>query len=1073
MSSDSDRSAFSLISYVFVRNTLARLLLLTLSFGGFLAYSGMIKETSPDLEIGVGIVQTEWSGGDPQSIEQQVTLKIEKELKSLKGVKRIQSGSYAGYSLIVVEFQPNVPQLGAMSRLRAKVSDAEGDLPKGAKRPKITPASINDSPVFSLRLHGMDDLARVGLLARDLRRELERVPGVNKAVVLGDREEVIQIRLIGARLAAHGIPPSQIKQAITNANVDMPWGDFDGEEIGAGFRLFARFRDIEDLKRLPVSQTASGRKILLRELADVTKGYEQEYARTYFADLSNGSSQRVYQPTIDISLTKRPGADVIKTITAVRTMLDREAAKATWPPSLRYSIVYDESTYINEDLLSIFNNGWQAMLAVFIILLISLTWREALVAGLAIPVAFGAGLIIVASIGYTLNSIVIVGMVLALGLLVDDFILMMEGMHENIFVKGKPFAESALATVKTFAIPSLSGSLTTILSMLPLLFIAGIEGKFIRQMPITSIACLVASYLISILLVVPLSGYLLRNRSDGSPVKKTKMDRLTEKASRSLAELLKRAFVRNRLIASMWIIGAVAVFGFSNVLFSTRPVEMMPKGDGRMLGITIELAPDASLETAQRCADIVGDLFLQKSYLTSVTKHVGEKSPFSVVSTTDQLSSTVGNYLIGFSLLFVPKDQRDRMLFEYVPELRAEVEEALMDIPGGVLTMTPDLGGASAEAPIRIELLGENMNVLREMALSVQAVLNATPGTTDVTNNIGSLKLDVRCVPKREAIHFFDFDASTVAQQVRTMMVNDEIGKFVAGDFKEDLKVRMGYAWPSRGGELGGPTDFAEVYLLNLINHEGRRVPLASVVDFELEESALTVLHKDGARAVSVMAQTDMRTAAEIIYDVRPKLDAMAAKWLPGYRYEIAGEAESSEEVYGSATRMMILALFLVFALLVLQFDNFKQPFIIMSAIPLAVTGTFLGFYLLQMSFSFMGMVGIIALIGIVVNDTIIMVETMNNYRRNGTPLDEAAALGASDRLRPIVTTSVTTIVGLVPLAISQKVYLPLSVTVVSGLIFSTFLALLIVPCLYLVFTKPGNIGAGNAVSAQTVSQTR
>lgn len=1064
MSSQIDNKKFSFSNFFFVRNTVARLALIAVSVGGYIAYSGMIKETTPDLEIGVGIVQVEWSGGDPQTVEQEITLKIEKELKSLKGVKRIQSGSYAGFSMIVVEFQPNVPQLDAMARLRAKVSEAEGDLPKGARKPKIVAASINDTPIFSLRLHGVDDLASVGIVARDLRKELERVPGVNKAAIYGDREEVIQVRLIGARMSAYGMTASAVREAINGANVDMPWGDFEGEEVGAGFRLLARFRSVEDLKELPVTKTSSGRTVLLKEVADVTRGYEQEYARTFFADLTRDAAERQYQPTIDITITKRPGADAVKTITAIKELLRRETAKASWPSPLQYTIVHDESIFINEDLTNIFNNGWQAMLAVFVILLISLTWREALVAGLAIPVAFATGLLIVAALGYSLNSIVIVGMVLALGLLVDDFILMMEGMHENIFVKGKSFGEAALATVKTYAIPSLSGSLTTILAMAPLLAIAGIEGKFIRQMPMTTIACLVASYLISIFLIIPLSGYVLRNRTKDREVRKTMMDRLTEKAGNALAGLLKRVFIRNRFVAAIWIVGTIGVFAYSYTLFSTRPMEMMPKADGRTMGITVELSPDASLETAQRCADIIGEIFLSKPYLANVTKHVGEKSPFATVSTTDQLSSTQGNYLVGFSLSFAPKKQRDQMVFEYVPDLRAEIEAAMIDIPGAVLTMVPDLGGASAEAPVRIELLGTDMNILREMASSVEAGLNATAGTSDVRNNFGVPKLDIRTVPRREAMHFYGFDANSVAEQVRAMMVSDEIGKFVAGDFKEDLKIRMGYAWPSRNGELGGPTEFEEIYLLNLIGHDGRRVPLSSLANFRIEEAALTILHKDGERAISVMAQTDNRTAAEIIEDMRPKLDALAATWPSGYRYVIAGEAESSSEVFGSAGKMLILALFLVFALLVLQFDNFKQPLIIMSAIPLALTGTFLGFYLLQMSFSFMAMVGIIALIGIVVNDTIIMIETMNNYHRSGTPLLEATARGAADRLRPIITTSVTTIVGLVPLAISQKMYLPLSVTVIAGLIFSTFLALLIVPCLYLMLTADRKAGNSSAL---------
>lgn len=201
------------------------------------------------------------------------------------------------------------------------------------------------------------------------------------------------------------------------------------------------------------------------------------------------------------------------------------------------------------------------------------------------------------------------------------------------------------------------------------------------------------------------------------------------------------------------------------------------------------------------------------------------------------------------------------------------------------------------------------------------------------------------------------------------------------------------------------------------------------------------------------MAQTEGRTAGEILADVMPRLNELQAGWPDGYRIGVAGEAEASEKVFGSAQTMLMLALFLVFALLVLQFDSFKQPFVIMSAIPLALTGTFFAFFILQLTFSFMAMVGIIALIGIVVNDTIIMVETMNDHRANGASVREAASLGAADRLRPIVTTSITTIAGLVPLALSQEMWLPLSTAVIGGLIFATFLALLIVPCLFLLFT--------------------
>lgn len=1039
--------SFSLLRYFFTETTFARVAVIALLIGSWAAYTNLVKETTPDLEIGVGLVFTEWVGGDPQTIEQEVTNRIEKELRSLKGLKRIQSGTYAGLSIIAVEFRANVAQAEAMTRLRAKVAAAEGELPRKAKKPVVVEASVSDEPIFSVRLFGDVDLPVLTRVAEDLRRDLERVPGVNKVNVYGDRPEVVQIRLLGARLSSYGISPNVIRDALDRANVDLPLGEFEGEEVGTGLRFLGRFRDIEDLRNLPVTTTDSGRSVLLRELADVDRGSWQEISRTYFAP--GGGA---YQRAIDITLTKRPGADAIETIERVKALLERERLGAAWPPTLESSIVFDESTYIVQDLKNVLTSGWQAMLAVFAILLISLTWREALVAGLAIPITFAGALIVVFALGYSLNQLVIIGMVLALGLLVDDFILVMEGMHDNVYVRGKRFAEAAVATVKTYAVPSLSGSLTTILAMAPLMAIAGIEGKFIRQMPVTAIACLVMSYLVSIFLAIPLSKYLLARGA----ARKTRVDRLTEIGGVKLAGLLQKRFLCSRRRAWAWTGVAVSALVLSTVAISTVPVELMPKGDGRFLGVTLEMSPDASLKTSQRCADAVGERLLGRPYIETVTKHVGEKSPFSMVSTSDQLSLPGGNHLVGFSAVFVKKNERDRLLYQYVPELREEIEQAMTACPGAQLLLTPDLGGASAEDPIQLEIIGDDMERLRTLAKDVAEVLRSVPGTSDVRDNYGVPRLDLRSYPDREALSFYGLTAEDVAAQLRVMMTSDEVGKFVRGGTQEDLPILMGYAWPSRNGEPGGPMGIAELYLLNVINQEGRSVPLPSIADFRLEEAALSVLHRDGDRAITVMAQTAGRTAGEVLADALPILDEMQTSWPDGYRIGIAGEAEASEEVFGSARTMLLVALFLVFALLVLQFDSFTQPFIIMSAVPLALTGTFLAFFIAGIPFSFMAMVGVIALVGIVVNDTIIMVTTMNKHRANGMNVEEAASRGAADRLRPIVTTSVTTIVGLIPLAVSQEMWLPLSVTVIGGLVVVTFLALLIVPCLYLLLTgKP------------------
>lgn len=1046
-----DVPAGRLATLFFLKSTIAKLLLVMFLVGGWLAYSGMIKETNPDLQIAAASITTTWPGGDAQTIEQEVTNKLEKELRTLKGLKRILSGSFAGYSVISVEFRSGVDPQDALARLQTKVSQAEGELPKAADKPSIRQASVNDSPVFGVRLFGDRPLTELSALAKTIETQLEEIPGANQASVAGNREDIVMIRLIGARMWGLNISPTEVQNAIQSANLDMPWGQFDGEEMGATFRLAGRYRSVDALENLPIKRLPGGRIVSLGEIAEVTRTEAEERTRTFYSH--NGQP---YQETVAVSLTKRSGADTLDVVQRAKDVVAAAQERSDWPEGVEAIVVVDESIEIDNSLSNIFKNGWQAMLAVFAILMISLTWREAIIAGLAIPVAFAGGLIMIAALGYSLNTIVIVGMVIALGLLVDVFILMMEGMHENIFGKGKSFGAAALATVKAYAMPALSGQLTTILAMAPLLGIAGITGEFIRPMPMAAIACLVASYIVAIFLTIPLSRYILPK--PGKEVKKTLVDRLSERASSGLAALLESAFIRTRWLAAIWVAVAIGVFGFAFLLFSTLPSELMPKGDGRNMGILVELEPNSSMASSQSCADAVGEVLRELPYVEKVTMYVGEKSPFSQTSLADQLSPSESLGFVGFSTVFTPKDKRAKLGYEYVPEMTAAIQPAMAQCPGGKLLMNPSLGGASAEAPIQIELTGNDMDVLRAMADEVMFDLSETPGTSNIRHNLGLSSLDIKATPRNEALSFYGISHTELASQIRAMTSTDEVGKFVVGGVDEDIKIMMGYGWPSRDGEIGGPTSIAETYFFNVVTPAGKSVPLNSLVSMEFSETSLTILHKDGKRTLTVLADTTDRTASEVLADIQSKLNAQQENWPEGYSFNFAGEAESSNEVFGSAQTMLVLALFLVFALLVLQFDSFLQPLVIMAAIPLALTGTFFGFYLFQMPFSFMAMIGVIALIGIVVNDTIVMIDTMNGYRAQGMPTLRAAAHGASDRLRPILTTSITTIVGMIPLALSEAMWLPLGLTVISGLVFATVLALFVVPCLYVLFTSQATV---------------
>lgn len=1049
---DSDQIG-SIARFLFLKPTLAILLASLLSAGGFLAYLGLAKESLPDLDIPQATIVTTWSGADPQSIEQEVTEPIEKEIKSLKGVKSVTSASFDSVSIIAVEFEASAESREAMSLLRSSVGDAEARLPDAAEAPRISQVSVDDRPILSFVFHGDVDQTVLSRYAKMLQDQLERLQGVNEVDLGGARDEVIQILLKPERLLSLGISPTKIRDAVQNANLDMPWGAIENKEIGALVRLSGRFRDIEELKRLPISRlgtSSDGRLIRLGEIADISRQLQRETTRAFFSWKGDA-----YESSIEVSVKKSPGADTLSVIERVAAELDKMQTQANWPAALRYRITQNESDQIWDSLSGVLNNGWQAMIAVFVILFLLLTWREGLVAGLSIPLSFLGSLILIWALGQTLNELVIIGMVLALGLMVDVFILMMEGMHEAIFVEKLKFNEAALKTVKRYALPAAAGQLTTILALLPLAAISGTAGKFIRVLPLTAIVCLIVSFIVALLVSIPLSRPLLGKLTRGEgKVSETKADKLTARYSKKLLQWSRRSTLRSRRTAFVWVLGAFGVFIVSIVCFTKVPLIMYPQSDGLRLGMTIEMPPSTTLDQSQEVADQVGEFFLSKPYFESSVKLVGRKSPLAMRSLADALRPSTGEHFIGFSAVYVERDQREKPSFAYTDELRLEVQNFLDNHYAGTqLTVVGDSSGPSTAEPIEIKLTGENMDTLQYLGETIQLALNKIAGVVETRDNIGAMQAEISLKPDREAIDFYGITQRDLASQVRYAMGNDLIGKFAMTGMEEDLDIQLGMDWPSREGQGGGPRLLTELSLVRAFTPQGDTVPLLSLLSPYQDVSPVSITHEGARRSISVLAKSSGRPVSAIVAELRPTLEKMKESWPAGYDYSLGGETQETAETFGSAGAMLVIAIILVFAVLVLVFDSFVQSLIILTTMPLAMIGTFMGFFTFGIPFSFFAMVGVIALMGIVANDAIVMVDTMNIYLKRGMDIVESAARGASDRLRPIITTSVTTIVGLVPLALSNPMWRPLCYALILGLVASTALSLVIIPCLYLLFT--------------------
>ncbi len=1038
--------------FLFLQPTLALLLSLLVIVGGIFAASSMTKEALPDLSIPQATVTTTWPGADAQTIEQQITKPLEKELKTLKGLAKLNSASFASYSVIAVEFDANADLDQAMSQLRQKVDTAEADIANEAEKPEVKQASVDDRPILSIALKGDVSPEQMNSAADLLQDSLEEINGVNEVELGGDREEVIKILLVPERMQAFGISPTLVRDRVIASDKAMPIGAIEHNELGAEFRLAGRLKDVEDIENIPLTRLGDDQSHLVRlgQVATVKRELERVQKTAYLSWQGDD-----FSPTIELSVKKTPGADTIAVIESIRSALQDIEQSEQWPGQLKSEITQNGGTQITNSLNDVLVNGLQSMVAVFAVVLLMLTWREGLIAGLSIPISLLGALVIIWSYGFTLNELVIIGMVLALGLLVDVFILMMEGMHENIFVQKQPFNQAAINTLKTYALPAFAGTLTTVLALLPLMAIGGTAGKFIRVLPFSAIVCLVVALICALIVSVPISRYLLKNQH-ARKASLSRVDRLTA----SMSERLKNWSLRNNLaskkMAGLYIVLAFVVLLIGGKLFSTLPVVMYPKNDGLKMGIAIELPATTNLSVTQSIADEVGEYLRSKTYLESVVKLSGQKSPMTQLTMRDSLQPLQKESFIGFSLVFKPLEEREKSAYLYGEDILSDIRNMLNDsVSGATIKVVADTRQPETIAPIELRLSSDDFTALISISEQVKNILSGIDGLDQISSNLGTLQSQIAFEPDREALQFYGFTVDSLGQQLSILMGMNKIAEFQTAGTDDDLEIRLGTAWPHRPNEGGGPQSLSDIRYHYVVNDRGERVQLASLGNFSYDTRPQSILHAQGNRTISIsvndIGDRDLKLVAE---EIKQKLTALKADSDKDFTFFIGGELEATSDTFGSAGAMLLVAVMLIYSVLVLFYSSFLQALIIVAIMPLSLIGTFYGFYLISYPFTFFSMVGIISLMGIVVNNAIVMVDTMNSRLAEGLSIVEAAAHGASDRIRPIISTSLTTIVGLAPLAYSSEMWRPLCFAIIFGLIGATVLSLLIVPCLYLLFTR-------------------
>ncbi|MCG7519886.1 efflux RND transporter permease subunit [Ruegeria sp. Ofav3-42] len=1030
-----------LFSFFFVDSILAILLLLFITVGGVFAFRGMIKESLPDLQIPMAFIHTSWHGTPQSVMEKEVTDRIEQEIRDIEDLKKFSSGSTHSNSVILAEFDADAPLQESISQLRERVNKARAEFPEGPKTPVVTQASIRSMPIASFVLFGRVPPSELDTTAKRLKKQLLRIPGITKVDLLGNRKSYVRVQLLPERLRTHDVSPVDVGRLIRAHAKDFPLGVYEGPEQSFSLKSETAIYDVEQLSDLVIRRSPAGYVVRLSDVARVEQALYRAETETYYS-----SEGRDFTQGVALSVIKADGQDTIKLVDAATQVIDRAMQARDWPVGLQYDIVSNDAEIIQQELDKTLVNGWQSVAAVFVILFFLLTWREATVAALSIPVTMLGGLAVLWMLGYTFNVMVVIGMVLALGLLVDDFILMMEGMHEGVHRKKLKFRDAAIQTVKKFAVPSLAGTVTTVLIFVPLAMIGGLDGKFIRSIPVTAGVLLVVSYAVSLLITIPLSQFLLSRRESAQPML---VDRITERLEIWLRGWLGRTVVRRRSTSWGWIAGGAAVITSCFMLGSLLPVTLYPLSDGRNMGITVELSPDNKLEDTREVALKIADILQDKPYLTSTLMVVGQRDFVYEGSAEDRLSVATARNIVGFTVLYKPKAERDQLAFQTVPALRAEIEQALADVPGYRMLITSETGASTNEDPLQINIFGPELEGVQRISQQVQQRLRQIPGLSDIRDNLGQSRVEATIQPRREVLQRYGLTEADFNAQLTHYLGDYEAAKMRTSSDADDLEIRVETYWPSKQGRLGGPETWEEWKSIQIRVPDGRWVPVSLLAEQRTDRIPLTISHKDGQRTATVMGKSFSYTFNQLHDLIEPELRAMQEDWPPGYTYKFAGEFELAGETYGGAQQAFILAMLGVASVLILQFRSFLQPTIILVTVVCGLSGVAFGFFLFAIELSFPAVIGMIALAGIAVNDGIVLVDTMNRHVAKGMDIAQAACQGAADRFRPIVSTTLTTMVGLAPLALADEAWRPLCLAIIFGQFAATIAALTMVPALF------------------------
>lgn len=997
---------------------LANMIMLAVIVLGAYSFISLPREEAPEINFNWAFIITLYPGASPEEVEQLITIPIEDEIADVDKINMISSTSSEGRSYISIKFDDigDAEFYRLYQDLRAEV-DKVTDLPAGAEKPLVF--RLNTStwlPVVSVVLSGDLPESQMKEVADRLKEDILDIENVSKVDVYGVRDRVIWVEADPARLQGYGLSLTQLVNSLQGRNLNLPNGSLKLGREEYLLRTVGEFGRVEDIGKVILRTSNPAGAFRVEDIARVRATYE----RTTTISRLNG------KPSITLNISKKPQGNTIKITEQVKRLL--ASYRRRLPEGAEVSITYDGSTHIKEILNKLQSNAIVGMILVIGLLYLFLGPRNALFAAVGIPVTFLATFLFLKFTGRSLNGNALFGLVLVLGMLVDDAIVIIENTYRYM-QKGMSPKEAVLKGTPEVALPVLASVGTTVAAFLPLMLMSGIVGKFMKIIPIVVSLALAAS-VFEAFFILP-SHIAEWGKGNG---------RGRDGRGHQLFLKLRRFYVRNLvrvLRRRYWaVLGVLVIALGAGLLVPHLGVQMFAEEDVPFFYVRVEMPMGTRLEETDRVLRSLEKiaLTLPKDELKSVVTNVG------ILEKEDEwlMRSYVGELVV----YLVDKKDRKRSVDAIIADLR----ERIGRVPGvHSLELAKAPTGPPLGKPFSVKIKGKYFDKLEEIAEIVKDELRRMPGVHDISDDFMPGKKELRVKVDEYRAALVGLNTAQVAWALRQAFEGQKATVFRDGDESVDVVVKYP-EWVR--------SDYATLENLRITDPQGHSIPFKTVARIVNTRGYSYIKRFDRQRAITISAEVDKRvtSAMEVSRKLKKRFASIEARY-PGYKLDFRGEFKEFQEAFNDLGKLFLIGVIIIFLILGAQFKSWIQPLIILFTVPFAFIGAVFGLLVSGYPFSIPSLFGMVALAGVAVNSSIVLVDFINKRRERGMKRWRAIMEAGSLRLRPILLTSTTTIFGLLPMALGiggkSAVWMPLANTIVWGLMVSTLLTLFIIPSLY------------------------